>query len=719
MCAHASDQVRLSNGIELDLLSQGDNFAGIGEVRAGEVPLRDGRRPMFVHIRNPWGVELREYRIEAQERTADRVRLTVSARRHEGGLMEWMVHSVRNRYNTADWTSAPLPAQNTSLILELRPVARSLGRFQASGFSYRYMYRSDSIPIYKILDRGTWEPSGRAVGNEFWMRNCFVPSIVPIRALEQFHSTEWYLPDCANPSIFQFLPLQTELQGFTFTSGPAGTLSTWATSVAHVRSLFEKPRGQDLIAHWHEHCGDLATAFATPVVEVLWVPGGLDREERFNLYEAIKELVHRTLHAELGMRREHVCSYGMIEEWGNADLRRHAEKGLPKLLEAGARKIGLANHFENNMNVWGVSNMCCTVDYKVAPSVGEDNLKAFCDQARRRGAKVEMWGNTSISTLTHILDNRHGAAGRINFLPREGSIMQALERTPDGFVRNPSNAIEADHYTPVFAVLNLRDAVLRDYWLASWRHAHDAVGLEGIFLDSSFNLSSDKFHWVQNRAAGQSHGATADQTHLLGHYRPAAEPPAAILSQYHAHLRLMAEMQRLGYDYCNEDLGVFGIHRHGPGIHARLDSLPLWSDCICNFDAAAISGAGADPDDVFFRGLAFRMVWSLYWDIQRDRLSFHYGGSDAATDAPQPWHLSIIRAFNEVEPLMIEREIIKPGGGGVVYRADGREVLWAFQPFEHALAGPRSVRDVRACRQSTLSTLRAERHGIYVIGDKP
>ena len=96
-----------------------------------------------------------------------------------------------------------------------------------------------------------------------------------------------------------------------------------------------------------------------------------------------------------------------------------------------------------------------------------------------------------------LFDNRDGDSDRIRFLPREGSIMEALDRNTS-FVRNASNAIEADHYTPEFAVLNLRDPAVREYWLRKWKAAHDEVGLGAIFLDSSFNLSSDKFHYVQN-----------------------------------------------------------------------------------------------------------------------------------------------------------------------------------------------------------------------------
>ena len=86
-------------------------------------------------------------------------------------------------------------------------------------------------------------------------------------------------------------------------------------------------------------------------------------------------------------------------------------------------------------------------------------------------------------------------------------------------MRTPSNALEADHYAPVFAVLNLRDPAVRAYWLKRWGYAAKELGLRGILLDSSFNLSSDKFHWCQNPEAGRA-GATADETGLLGRFRP-------------------------------------------------------------------------------------------------------------------------------------------------------------------------------------------------------
>ncbi len=667
---------------------------------------------MFVEIRNPFAVELLNYRVTHFENHPEKALMRFAMEAREGGLMEWMVHEVRPRYNTADWTQGPKPAEDTIVELELRPSGRTIGGRNYSGFSYRYHYRSAAIPIYKILDRGSWEVGGSALGNQFWMRNCFVPSITRIESAAQFYSTEWYIPNCANPSALQFIPLQTELQGFSFTASPAGVLVTWPSEVAHIRSLFEKPRGEEVMTHFHEHCGDLGHEFSTAPVEVLWSTGQRSQVELANDYEAVRELVHETLHAQIGMRRERVTTFGQIEEWTPADLERYRSLGLPKLLQAGAKTISLANHFENNMNTWGVSNFCVTVDYKVADSVGEERLCAFCADARAAGATVQMWGNTAISTLNLLFVNRVGDSDRIRFLPHEGSIMEALDRNRS-FVRNASNAIEADHYAPEFAVLNLRDPAVREYWLRRWKVAHDKVGLGAIFLDSSFNLSSDKFHYVQNTQANQF-SATADQAHLLGFYRPPIEPPAAILSQYRAHLELMAEMQRIGYVYGNEDLGVFGIHRHGPAVVARLSNLFLWTDCLVSFDVPAIRRSGHDPDDVYFRGLAYRMIWALHWDISRDALSFRYWGLTCEEDAPRSHHLDLLRAYNEVEPGMRERTIL-PNEAGVLYRSPSRNVLWAFEDLSVPVTDAHSMLDVLSGEIISAGPFFARKHRVYVI----
>ncbi|MGI4787326.1 MAG: hypothetical protein ACRYFS_00605 [Janthinobacterium lividum] len=710
-------EITLNNGLTLTLCRQGETFAGIGAVHTGGVPLRSGHQPAFVEIWTPDGVALTDFRVVHQEAGPDGIAITLEAQAQAGRLSEWMLHETRQRLNTEDFVPKTQPAPGTTLQLVIKPVVREIGGQEAAGFVYQYRYHSPEYPIYKILDKATWEVGGAAVENTFWLRNSFAPSIYPITESSQSYSTEWYLPTASNPNIFQFLPWQTTLEGFTMTTHTAGTLITWATEVSHIRSLFEKPAGAGEIRHWHEHCGDLSSDFSTAPLEVLWLPGTRDRVGYLNLYESVRDLVYGTLHEQIGMRRERASSYGVIEEWGVPDIDRYRTLGLPRLHDAGVKAVFLPNEFENNMNVYGVSNMCCTVDYKVAESVGEDKLTAFCQAAHASGIRVEMWGNTALSSLTYIFAMRDHDPQRIDFLPIENSVVEVLSRAKDPWVRNASGAIEADHYTPVFAQLNLRDPDIRAYWMQQWSYAQKTIGLDQIFLDSSFNMSSDKFHWVANPMPASGSGGTIDQTHLLGMARPAAQPPTQILSQYRAHLDLMVEMQEAGYAYCAEDIGVFGIHRTGPSITARLDNLALWSDSLGLFDVPAILAARGDPDAVYFAGLAYRLVWQIFWDIARDELSFHAEGRRNDFDAPGDRHIALLKAYNVVMGAMDIRTIL-PGEAGVLYAdaAGSPRVLWAFEAVDLPLPAGTIVQEVLTGKTiAVCDILAACRQNVYLI----
>jgi hypothetical protein len=708
--------IPLGTHITLELAQRDGIYLGMGGISAGGTRLRSAARPMSTEIRNPDGIVLCNYRISSFQSTTEGCTIDFTVDRREGGIMEWMLHTVRNRYNTADWSAEAYPAEGTTLRLTLLPVERRFGNALFRGFSYQYTYSSAAIPIYKILDRGTWEVGGNALGNTFWLRNSHMPPLYTFTSADQHYSTEWYLPSAENPNIFQFLPLQTQLQGFTFTESESGVLVTWATGVSHIRSLFEKPRGSDVIVHWHEHCGDLSTQFQTVPMEVLWHDGHPDRVGMINLYEQVRDYVWGALHADIGMRQERVTTYGVIEQWDDPDFGYYTRRGVPKLLDAGVKTIMIPNQFRNNMNTYGVSNMCCTVDYQFGESPTQSDVKSFCDAVRGGGGVVEMWGNTSVSTLTPILDRKDGRSKRVDFIPDADTIMRVVERAKRPWVKNPSGAIEADHYTPVFAVLNLRDPDIRAYWHQRWRAAHDEVGIGGIFLDSSFNLSSDKFDFVYN-TENERVGTTIDQTAFLNEYRPATPPQSAVLSQYRAHLELMVEMQHYGYVYCGEDTGVFGISRSGPAITFRLDNLFMWMECLIDFERDAIREAGHDPDHIFFRALAYRLMWKLYWNIQHDAISFRYS-ADSTVDAPSEWHLSLLKVFNRVSAWMVNRTVLSDERG-VLYQQDGRRVLWAFSDLTLPLDQQTSICDLTTEENWYASEVSASQHHVYLIGEIP
>ncbi|NJK85107.1 MAG: hypothetical protein HC906_03215 [Bacteroidales bacterium] len=286
-----------------------------------------------------------------------------------------------------------------------------------------------------------------------------------------------------------------------------------------------------------------------------------------------------------------------------------------------------------------------------------------------------MWGNTALSTTVQLFMNREGTKKRIDFLPYEGSIMEAIANSEAPWIRNPSNAIETDHYSPRFLCLNLRDKTIREYWMKQWKYFIDHIGISGIFLDSSFNLSSDKFNFRQWPANEKSE-------HVEG--RPETEPEKIIETQYFAHLDWMAEMQKMGYQYCGEDTGVFGVNRSGPGIEDRCDNLSIWPDSYCDFNERKIVEAGYEPLDIFFKGLAYRMMWRMIWNIKKDKILL-------GIDDQRAFHL--LKIYNQVNEYLFNRTILPEEKGSCISK-DNMLVLWSFADFSYNLTEKYSFVDL-------------------------
>jgi hypothetical protein len=135
---------------------------------------------------------------------------------------------------------------------------------------------------------------------------------------------------------------------------------------------------------------------------------------------------------------------------------------------------------------------------------------------------------------------------------------------------------------------------------------------------------------------------------------------------------------------------------------------------LASFDVPAIRQSGHDPDDVYFRGLAYRMIWGLHWDVSRDALTFRYGGASCEEDLPDTRHIALLRAYNRVESLMRERTIL-PEEAGVVYRSPSWQVIWAFEDLRIPPEEVRSVRDVLSGEVLSNPPFLARKNRVFLI----
>ncbi|MCD7851377.1 MAG: hypothetical protein LUH63_17700 [Parabacteroides sp.] len=201
-------------------------------------------------------------------------------------------------------------------------------------------------------------------------------------------------------------------------------------------------------------------------------------------------------------------------------------------------------------------------------------------------------------------------------------------------------------------------------------------------------------------------GATLDQLDNLGYYRPAKEPAKRIFSQYPAHISMIRDMQAMGYHYTGEDIGVFGVHRSGPGVKMRLDCMYIWTDCIAMFDSQEIRCQGFEPLDILFKGLAYRMAWFVFWDFKKEKLVPSLDNDDSFPT------FDFFKAYNKVEPYLYDREILE-NESGVLYHKGNTYVLWAFSDFRHRLPKSAAVKNVLSGKTSRSKEIRAVKNQIY------
>ena len=190
--AKTSSAICFANGVIIEPLRDGDVFLGLGAVACDGVALRSPSRPILPAIRTPWGMRMLTPAVRAMDANARGVRLVLDLAAITDGPMDWMLHAVRDRWPTGDWSRGP-EERAATLELILKPVNRRIGGLAFKGFSYQYRYRSKAHPIFRLLDRATWELGGKAVGNEIWLRNGYSPSIHLFTASGDAWCTEWYL----------------------------------------------------------------------------------------------------------------------------------------------------------------------------------------------------------------------------------------------------------------------------------------------------------------------------------------------------------------------------------------------------------------------------------------------------------------------------------------------------------------------------------------------
>ena len=335
------------NRISVEILRDGKEFLGLGQVKLGRRKLRCTELPVLPLIATPTGYEVARLEIEDIEKGEESIVLTLCPFMVPRGRMDWISCEGQDRWNVGAWAKEPVRDRGGMLQVTLRRVDRALGGIKLAGFSYQYRFHSRKYHVYRIHDRATWELGGWATGNSFWMRGPFNESHKAIRNKEDSFSTSWCSGEHQAGQRPQFLPLFSELQGFTFQFDRQNLLVTAFEEPFHCESLFQKESGKNYFTHWHQLCTDLQGLVEFPPLQVLCAELASENDfERANQYCAVREELYRQWRDKVGVTAPDSPVSGLL--LGCKAGVKGVENGLDELAAAACERVFIPGLFRNH-----------------------------------------------------------------------------------------------------------------------------------------------------------------------------------------------------------------------------------------------------------------------------------------------------------------------------------------------------------------------------------
>ena len=543
--------VEFENGVSVEIRMPGRTFAGIGRVKWGRHVLRSPELPIFPLIVSADGYEVRRLELDDIRQTDDELVVAFKPYVQLQGRMEGKGPRGETRWNIGPWREEPVRDRGGRLWLRLREVNRLIGDMELSGFSYGYKFRSRKYRPSRIHDRATWELKGHATGNSFYMRGHNGPPRWTIRGKKDAFTTA-RLADDQQPE--QFLPLFTELQGFTYQFDRQCLLVTAFERPFDCLSLFQKNAGAGCIIHWHQLCGapggDGSLEF--PALEVMCAHlESTGEAERINRYEAVRTAIHDRYNAALGLHADRAMCVGRLiggPSARQADLKR----AVDALADAGCAEVLLSEPIEAQV--------------------------AFPAEALAEGGE----GSAGEKSLDHVT--------KIAELAHERGLQVGVFLSPPA--AEPDSAGDAG-----------REAVsqgappAREGRAEGGRHSR----LLRLVRDLKKRLPLDAFYL--NGAPVGSY-----------QYPSAAGPGGASAESLESRLALQRALQQSGFRCGGDRGGAFGVSAASVPYALLKDNELLYRDTVMPFPYEEVVAAGDHPHKAYFRGYASRLCYGVSFD---------------------------------------------------------------------------------------------------------
>jgi len=634
------------NDCTFEVLTNGDEYLGVGKVTIGNTPVRSGRLPINIFTQSFTGYGLDHTTFKGITESEDEVRINFVAYYTPLDVKLMRDHSMDPIHETMDWDKVD-NSRSTDFSMVIEKGQYENENYKFKGFKYHYEFDGDT-PLFYILERSSWEIDGDILGSSIYNQSACSAPVTHIKE-DTFWTTEgelFFLDEASyfNRIMTHNLPRWADHQWYDYQYKDNKTLIALFDNVDLIRTVLRREPGKAELKCFDKYIFDETNTHKTVAKSILINEDEKSVVDNQNIWTWIFDDTADKARAEYGLKEVAPIPIMGDHHWTNFTIETYYKDIIPACAGAGIKFI-FAENFKmsdaSEPDKLKAGNMCTSHDYVISKYLGgKDKFKEYMDRTHELGIKTHMWTNTYVSLNADINLEQRDDSGRY----------MAMEDTRTKY---------AGAYTMVSSNLDLKNPEVREYYVNRHCDIVKETGLDGFFIDSHYNL----FFMPVNYKTG--HPRTSWKESLLA----------------------MKEFQdRSGGEWSIESFGPFGMN-----IHGHSDTYDMENIFACytvgvgnNYATVPVPGAETDKNSghdvhyVFYQ-LAYKSPISCPLFIDGVRID------DVFTDE----HKLVLSKYHELVDSEMERRYIQEDNKAVLYHnATGDTTyIWNFTLREVNISG--------------------------------